>query len=278
MAAALHRMMSRNPFEKNYHRQQQMRDASALAENVRRRGEYEKNLAAHAERMVGLQSVLEHLSKPQPQDVEPYFEKNVPSPKNRVELCKDFFRCNIWDVEPVLLDELAAARAAHDEIRIDEIRKIIRAASWMKHERTNEKIAVQIAKEKAELFLMDHEIRHTMLSEEGFNKEAEKMDPDLIGIKQVIESLDGFSAIGKDAEPSIRYVEAALEHDWDEFLKVLKEEKAPWPENPGVKLEGKVADLAERIKAWRMIRDQLYYQRYNENLSKIGRLHAEAAE
>ena len=271
-------MMSKNPFEKSYHRQQRMRDASALEENLRRRGEYEKNLAANAERMLGLQSVLEHLSKPREQDVEPYFEKQIPTQKDRAEICKDFFRCNIWDVEPVLLDELAAAREAHDEVRIDEIRKIIRAASWMKHERTNEKIAVQVAKDKAELFLKDHEIRHTMLTEDGFDKEAKKIDPDLIGIKEVIQALDGFSAIGKEVEPSIRYVEAALEHDWEKFLQASKEEKAPWPENPGVKLEGNVADLAERIKAWRMIRDQLYYQRYNENLSKIGRMHAEAAE
>lgn len=278
MAAALYRMKSRNPFEKPYHRVQSMRYASALAENIRRKGEYEKHLAANAERMLGLQSVLEHLSKPRPEDVEPYFEKNIPSPKKRAELCKDFFRCNIWDIEPVLLDELAAARAARDTNRVDELRKILRAASWMKHDRTNEKIAVQVAKEKAELFLMDHELRHTMLSEEGFGKEAEKMDPDLVGIKQVIHDLDGFSAIGKEAEASVRYVEGALEHDWDEFLKAVKEENAPWPENPGVKLEGRVADLAERIKAWRMIRDQLYYQRYNENLSRIGRLHAEAAE
>lgn len=271
-------MTSRNPFENAYHREQKIRDASALAENSRRRVEYEKNLAAHAERMLGLQAVLGHLSKPRPEDVEPYFETRVPKPKAREQLCLDFFRCNIWDVEPVLLDELSAAREAHDESRIDELRKIIRAASWMKHDRTNDKIAVQLAKDKAELMLRDHTIRHAMLMEDGFEKEAAKIDPDVVGIKKVIESLHDFSAIGKDAEPAIRYVEGVLEQDWDEFLNALKEEEQPWPENPAVELKGKVADLAERIKAWRMIRDQLYYQRYNVNLSKIGKLHAEAAE
>jgi len=272
------KMKGGNPFEKPYHRVQKERDKSALAENVRRVAEYEKNLADHAERMTDLKSVIAHLAKPKPEDVEPYFETRVPKPKNREQLCKDFFMCNVWDVEPVLLDELTAARASGDEFRIDEIRQIIRAASWMKHERTDSKIALQKTREKAELFHKDHSMRHAMLTEEGFEKEAAKIDPDLAGIKEVLEAIDGFHAIGKDAEPAIRYVEGALEHDWEEFLNAVKEEGQPWPENPGTKLEGKVADLAERIKAWRMIRDQLYFQRYQTNLSKIGKLHAEAAE
>ncbi|MCE9586014.1 hypothetical protein K8R04_01700 [Candidatus Uhrbacteria bacterium] len=267
-----------NPFEKPYHRVQQARDKSALEENKRRVIEYEKNLGAQAERMMDLQNVIAHLSKPRPEDVEPYYETRVPQPKNREQLCKDFFRCNSWDVEPVLLDELMAARESHDEKRIDEIRQIIRASSWMKHERTDSKVALEKTKEKAELFHQDHSMRHAMLTESGLEKEAEKIDPDLNGIKEVLEAIDGFHAIGKDAEPAIRYVEGALEHDWEEFLNALKEEQQPWPENPGVKLEGKTADLSERIKAWRMIRDQLYFQRYEVNLSKIGKLHSEAAE
>ena len=273
-------MKLENPFtpEKFHHRSQKMRDAGIAAEDVLRRGAYEKNLAAGAERILGLQAVLEHLSKPRPKDVEPHLENNLPVPKPRGQLCKDFFRCNIWDVEPVLLDELAAARKAHDEQRIDEIRKIIRAASWLRHDRTDGKIAVQVAREQAELILRDHELHHATMTEEGFEKEAAAIDPDLIGIKQVMKDITKFNAIGKDAEHSIRYVEDALEHDWQEFLNVSKKENAPWPENPGVELEGKTADLAERINAWRMIRDQLYFQRYQENLSKIGKLHAEAAE
>lgn len=271
--------LGKNPFgEKPYHRVQQERDKSAMAENTRRVAEYEKNLAAQAERMMDLQNVIQHLSKPRPTDVEPYFEKRVPQEKNREQICKDFFRCNVWDVEPLLLDELVAAREAHDEQRIDEIRQIIRASSWLKHERTDSKVAVEKTKEKAELFHQDHSIRHSMLTESGFEKEAAKIDPDLNGIKLVLEAVDGFNAIGKEAEPAIKYIEGALEHDWEEFLSTLKEEGQPWPENPGVRLEGKSADLAERIKAWRMIRDQLYFQRYEINLSKIGKLHSEAAE
>jgi len=270
----------RNPFKKPYHRVQQERDKSALAENVRRKAGLEAYHAAHAERMMDLQAVVGHLSKPKPKDVEPYFETHVPEPKNREQLCKDFFNCNIWDVEPVLLDELTAALASRDEKRIAEIRKIIRAASWMKHERTDSKVAMEKTREKAELFHQDHTMRHAMFTEDGFEKEAAKIDPDLIGIKSVLEAIDGFGAIGKNAELAIRYVESALENDWDEFLNVLKEEKAEWPNNPIVvrDYKGKIADLAERINAWRMIRDQLYYQRYEENLSKIGKLHSEAAE
>lgn len=259
---------------RRYHDEQQTRNKSALEENLRRRGEYEKNLAAHAERMLDLQAVIKHLSKPRPADVEPYFEKRVPETKNREQLCQDFFRCNVWDVEPVLLDELVTARESGDTVRIDKIRQIIRAASWMKHDRTDSKKAAEVAMDKAELFKRDHEIRHAMVSEDGFKKEAAEIDADISGIQNVLESIKDFNAIGKDAEPAIRYVEAALENDWTEFLKALKEEKAPWPENPGVQLKGHVADLAERIKAWRIIRDQLYFQRYNENLSKIGRLHS----
>ncbi len=80
---------------RQYHRTQAERDKSALAENIRRRAEYEKNLAAHAERVLDLQAVIAHLAKPKPEDVEPYFESRVPSPKDRGQLCKDFFLCNV---------------------------------------------------------------------------------------------------------------------------------------------------------------------------------------
>jgi len=210
-----------NPFEKPYHRVQKERDKSALAENVRRLAEHEQHLAAHAERMMDLQNVIGHLAKPKPEEVEPYFESRVPQSKNREQLCKDFFMCNVWDVEPVLLDELVAARASGDQSRIDEIRQIIRAASWMKHDRTNSKIAMREPREKAELFHRDHAMRHAMMSEEGFEKEAAKIDPDLVGIREVIDAIDNFSAIGEEAEPAIKYVEGALEQDWDEFLKVM---------------------------------------------------------
>ncbi len=275
MATTFYRM--RNSPDRNarqYHRQQEMRDKSAVAENTRRQKDYEKNLAQHAERMLGLQAVFEHLSEPIPDDVEPYLENKVPEPKNRADLCKDFFRCNIWDVEPVLIDELSAARISGDKQRVDKLRQLIRAASWMKHSRTDSTIAIQKTREQAERFLQDHTLRHAMLSEEGFDRQAANVDADLVGIKQVIDTLDGFNTTGVEVEPAIRYVESALEQDWDEFLKVLKEEQAPWPENPGIKLEGKIGDLAERIESWRMIRDQLYFQRYNPNLSRLGKLHS----
>lgn len=258
-----------------FHRYQQKRDIAIEAEDKRRRGEFEKNLAAKTERIMGLQSVLEHLSKPQPENVEPHLGNKVPMPKPREQLCKDFFHCNIWNLEPVLLDELAAARLADDSDRIDEIRNVIRAASWMTHKRTDANVAVEIAREKAGLILHEHEIHHAILTDEGFEKESRTVDSDLVGIKQVIDDLENFRSIGKDTEHSLRYVESSLEQDWQEFLKTIKEEHAPWPENPAVELTGKSGDLAERIEAWRMIRDQLYFQRYNENLSKIGQMHSE---
>jgi|GEM_PF-1526715 len=258
-----------------YHRIQEERALSALQENARRRAEYEKNLAEHAERILDLEAVMTHLAKPKAEDIEPYFETRVPSPKNRQDLCKNFFLCNIWDVEPVLLDELLAAKKEQNPERIETIRKIIRAASWMKHERTDAKKAVEIAKEQAKRFQEDHRIKHAMLTESGFEKDAERLDADLVAIESVIESLQNFHDIGPDVETNLLYVERELDNDWDAFLTHIKQEKAEWPENPGVELVGSVADYAERIKAWRIIRDQLYYQRYNINLSKIGQLHSQ---
>lgn len=261
----------------NPNKYQQEREAfrlSALAESERRRREYEKNLAQHAERILDLQAVVEHLAKPRPQDVTPYFEARIPQQKNRQDLCKNFFLCNIWDVEPVLLDELITAKEENNPERIEEIRKIIRAASWMKHERTDAKKAVQTAQEQATRFKQDHLIKHSMLTEAGFEKEAEHLDANLQAIEAVILSLQNFHDIGPEIETSLRYVESELEHDWDRFLSILKKEKSPWPENPAVELEGSSHEYAERIKAWRIIRDQLYYQRYNINLSKIGQLHS----
>ncbi len=274
MATTIHRMNEKPPF---YHSEQDRRDATIATERRRKEMQetYENTLAKNPGHILGLKDVMAHFSKPYPETFEPHLSKKVPTQKKREELFKKFFQYNIWDVEPTLLDELSAAHESQNRDRIDNTRQMIRAASWMTHKRTDAKVAVETAREKANLILREHEIYHAMLTEEGFEKESRSVDSDLIGIKQVIEDLESFRSIGKDTEHSLRYVESAIEHDWDTFLQTIQEEKSDWPENPGIELTGKTADLADRIEAWRIIRDQLYFQRYNENLSKIGQLHSE---
>lgn len=71
----------------------------------------------------------------------------VPNLPSRREICRDFFHCNIWDVEPHLLDDLHQAKKGGNENDVHLIRELIRAASWASHGRTDPVVCLQLMKQ-----------------------------------------------------------------------------------------------------------------------------------
>lgn len=71
----------------------------------------------------------------------------VPDLPTRSNICKNFFSCNIWDVEPYLLDDLLKAKKAKNKEEIQRVREMIRAASWASHGRTDAELCLRLLKE-----------------------------------------------------------------------------------------------------------------------------------
>jgi len=86
---------------------------------------------------------------------------HLPNLPTRVAVCKDFFHCNIWEVEPYLLDDLHKAKETHNEAEIQHIREMIRAASWASHGRTDAQTCLKLAKK---LGIIDATVKTALLS------------------------------------------------------------------------------------------------------------------
>ena len=75
------------------------------------------------------------------------FSTHIPDMPTRREICKNFFACNIWDVEPYLLDDLHNAKKSNNKKKINHIREMIRAASWASHGRTDTDLCLKLLKQ-----------------------------------------------------------------------------------------------------------------------------------
>lgn len=269
-----------NSTGKRFHAWQANRDASARLENKRRmeaarsrsanpfKGERE-NPQAGPERILDLQALARHLAQPLDPDVTPRLSGRLP-PEAHPE---NVF--NVWDIEPRLLDELRHALESGDSEKIKEARMYVRAGSWSTHGRTDDEVAAREARDMAAKMMAEHSTKKSMLAEEGFARDRRALETEMAGMERVIESLEAFDCDEK-TESALRFVEDAVEEDWERLFEALEDEGAPWPKDAETAeaLPGRAGDIAERIVAWRKIRDQLAFQRLYSHLCKIGQEHS----
>lgn len=287
-----------NPFERrnaaSYHRFQADRDASARQERGFRGKEAEQN-KIRAERMPDERSLFvyfhpqtEHAEGPEIEKYARirelgakmqtretgYFESRHPKPKTRAEICNNIFLCNTWDAEPLLMDDLDAAKENGRLEDADRVREMIRAASWMRNPRTDQGIALEVAKEILTLDEQRHK-EHAKLLEKGSQAELAIIDPDIEGMEQVVRTIQNVDCETK-TDRAVTYIEERLSQEWKTFLDAYEQTpakeweggKKQWPDL-GVQLPKKLEVQSQRISKIRQIRDQLYYQRLYPQLCKL---------
>lgn len=112
----------------------------------------------------------------------------VPDLPNRRSICENFFNCNIWDVEPHLLDDLERAKRGQNKEDVAHVREMIRAASWASHGRTDAEICLSLAES--------------------------------IGLKNkdVISALKDFQCDDK-TESAVEFIEREIQDAWEKIAK-----------------------------------------------------------
>lgn len=193
-------------------------------------------------------------------------EKAVPVPKTREQLCDNIFKCNPWDAEPLLLDDLNEVKRNGTQEDINHVREMIRAVSWgSPHQpRTDRPTAAKLALELQEEAEQQH-VAHRKLENGKKQTELSIMDPDVVGMEDVVATLTDKQKAGH-LENAIEYIESRIEAEWKNFIKAYELSDAKtWPEKKkywpgiGVQLPEPVKSAADRVIRLRRIRNQLYF-------------------
>ncbi|MFZ2803757.1 MAG: hypothetical protein WA001_00890 [Patescibacteria group bacterium] len=181
--------------------------------------------------------------------------------KGHQEACNNLYSCDPWMYEPILLDELIAERAqassrSTSKGSVDKLRELIRAGSWMTHERVLKDDALEQLKRVTQLEEQDWQtkIRHadpdTSKELKGNLKDAQA---ELATVARTIT--DGL--YGQDAEPAVRSIEDLSVQAWLELKKILISHQMDFTEawtNPLTK------PLVQELETLRPLRDYLYFE------------------
>jgi len=140
------------------------------------------------------------------------------------EACESVFRCDPWMVEPIVLEELmleSSKGTTADPARIERLRGLIRAGSWMSYDRTEPDDAYR---QFAVIVKRELERRNAEVSRQAQDAERAS-DPELAHeLRNAFEDekalfergLKAFrdGAAGKDAEPAARTIEYLFIRDY----------------------------------------------------------------
>lgn len=185
----------------------------------------------------------------------------LPEVKSRAGLCQDFFRCNIWDVEPHLLDDLRHALTSGNSQHTDELRRYIRAASWASHGPVNIELARKLANEHLERVKGQKILNHDELTR----------------AERILETTTA-NTCNEEAENATQDIELLVEAAWRDFVTAWKEEKIKnpdlwWPITKAplhtLGFPKKLLAKGEQLVKLREIRDHIYFNRLHKNLCRI---------
>lgn len=146
-----------------------------------------KQTSLEPERIPNVESLHTYLLETEEWENGP-LTSTIPDLPGRRDICKNFFSCNIWDVEPYLIDDLNNAKLANDKDEIRHIREMIRAASWASHGRTDAKKCLELAK--------------------SIN----------LTNKAVLDTLKRFLC-DDEVESAVRFIEEEIDNEWDKIAK-----------------------------------------------------------
>lgn len=176
----------------------------------------------------------------------------------RKEACANLYSCDPWKYEPLLLDDLIKERAGtNDPDRLNELRGLIRAGSWMTYGPTKES-GVRGALSKLKLYEEQDWLSRIRRADPDTSKEyREGLNEEMRDLDLVARALDdGWT--GDKAEDAVRVIENVNASLWLEIKKILAAHGLPWQESSRNKLTKPLYDEIERIRA---LRDFLYFRR-----------------
>lgn len=188
--------------------------------------------------------------------VRDFLEKEFPKDPKKKELCPYPGACDIWPVEDILLKDLNEAKAKSPE-KVNELRKLIRAASWEAHKqkRTGEMVA------RARKFKDELEAQYAEVAKTDPEEANETWKPLAEHARDMYEALrDGTG--GEEAEAGTVGAEIIFDRELQKVLNTLNHRRMTVEEALALPASNPTRKIVERFsEEMRPIRDQIYYQR-----------------
>lgn len=186
-------------------------------------------------------------------DLHAYLEE-----RGHTDACAHVYRCDPWKYEPILLDDLIAERVgANDPVRINALRGLIRAGSWMTYE--------PVTESDVQRKLSDIQRRE----EADWMSRVRRSDPDTA--KELLENMEEQreefervrraiheGVVGETLEDAVRTIENFNAFAWTEAKKTLAAKGLAWQD---ARRDPAVRPLIEEIEKLRAVRDLLYFRR-----------------
>lgn len=196
-------------------------------------------------------------------DLHDHLEAN-----GHLEACEHAFKCDPWKYEPILLEELIGELASDgNPERVNRLRKLIRAGSWMSYSRENpddvsaDLNAVRASEERS----WESRIRH---ADPDTSKELrEDMEGELKEFDFVVRAIES-NSVGRDAEPATRAIDNLQARAWNALKRLLAVRDLSLDE---AKRDHVTKPLIAEIERLRPVRDLLYYRRCYPGWAKLGK-------
>ncbi|MDQ7814963.1 MAG: hypothetical protein RDU25_04135 [Patescibacteria group bacterium] len=177
--------------------------------------------------------------------------------QNVREACDNVFGCDPWKYEPILLDQLfAERRGAADPEKINRLRGLIRAGSWMNYPRTTEKMALEdlAVVRRSETQDWHERIRH---ADPDTSKELAKNRDELLEELTEAEQALTKKTTGDGLDPAARTVEDLLGHEWFSMKQLIAANGLNWQ---AARTHHLTAARIQEIERLRALRDFIYYR------------------
>jgi hypothetical protein len=176
-------------------------------------------------------------------DVVDHFQSQSPK-AGREDLCHYPFKCDVWKVERSLLDDMDAVS---DLAETQRLRGLIRAASWMTHDRPASSSLMLRARLMQERF----ETKRNELARTD-EAEAKEWEEEIAMATRIVEALQR-QISGEALEPAVHAFETLYRrslHDYENAMRL------------GKQVPKKMVELAKtEVESLRPLRDELYFRR-----------------
>lgn len=186
-------------------------------------------------------------------DLHAYLEE-----RGHKDACAHAYSCDPWKYEPILLDDLIAERAgANDPARINTLRGLIRAGSWMSYEPVTEEDVqkrLSAVQRREEEDWMSRVRRADPATAKEHLENMEEQKQEFERVRRAIS--DG--VVGEGLEEAVRIIENFNAYAWTETKKTLAAKGLMWQD---ARRDPAVRPLIDEIEKLRAVRDLLYHRR-----------------
>lgn len=199
--------------------------------------------------------------------VKRHFLAAYPDRPDLAKTCDTILGCSLLESEDLLLNEIHEATHAKKSARVEELRALLHAVSWMHHKPAPKETPklVHLAKEA---LAHGHDLLDQLAAERAIHARTDPQEAGEIfasrseDVREILQAIEqGLS--GEAAEPATRAIEGFIDNARRTLsFRIGKGRSVNWKDvsaHPENYREQRA--LLESVQDLRLVRDQIYYQR-----------------